>query len=71
MPMPNWWNWSGSSSVQSRWPTCIPMTKNVLNELEKRLATGPLRHDADVPFFHFYGGKMQRDVLAGSLAGRV
>ena len=23
-----------------------PMTKNVLNELEKRLATGPLRHDA-------------------------
>lgn len=40
-----------------------PMTKNVLNELEKRLATGPLRHDADVPFFHFYGGKMQKDVL--------
>src|SRR5271169_1201749 len=40
-----------------------PMTKNVLNELEKRLATGPLRHDADVPFFRFYGGKMQKDVL--------
>jgi 8-oxo-dGTP pyrophosphatase MutT (NUDIX family) len=40
-----------------------PMTKNVLNELEKRLATGPLRHDADVPFFHFYGGKMQQDIL--------
>ncbi|MGB9118500.1 NUDIX hydrolase [Bradyrhizobium sp.] len=40
-----------------------PMTKNVLNELEKRLATGPLRHDADVPFFHFYGGRMQKDVL--------
>jgi 8-oxo-dGTP pyrophosphatase MutT (NUDIX family) len=40
-----------------------PMTKKVLNELEKRLTTGPLRHDADVPFFHFYGGKMQRDVL--------
>ncbi len=40
-----------------------PMTKNVLNELEKRLATGPLRHDTDVPFFHFYGGKMQKDVL--------
>jgi 8-oxo-dGTP pyrophosphatase MutT (NUDIX family) len=40
-----------------------PMTRNVLNELERRLAAGPLRHDADMPFFHFYGGKMQRDVL--------
>src|SRR5438477_142124 len=40
-----------------------PMTKNVLGELEKRLATGPLRHDAPVPFFHFYGGRMQKDVL--------
>src|SRR6201986_670530 len=40
-----------------------PMTRNVLNELEKRLATGPLKHDAAVPFFHFYGGKMQKDVL--------
>jgi 8-oxo-dGTP pyrophosphatase MutT (NUDIX family) len=40
-----------------------PMTRNVLNELEKRLATGPLSHDAPVPFFHFYGGKMHRDVL--------
>ncbi len=40
-----------------------PMTRNVLNELEKRLAAGPLRHDADVPFFHFYGGRMHRDVL--------
>jgi 8-oxo-dGTP pyrophosphatase MutT (NUDIX family) len=39
------------------------MTRNVLNELEKRLASGPLSHDASVPFFHFYGGKMQRDVL--------
>src|SRR6202011_948748 len=38
-----------------------PMTKNVLGELERRLATGPLRHDAAVPFFHFYGGKMQKD----------
>lgn len=42
-----------------------PMTKNVLGELEKRLAAGPLRHDADVPFFHFYGGKMQKDILPG------
>jgi 8-oxo-dGTP pyrophosphatase MutT (NUDIX family) len=41
-----------------------PMTKNVLGELEKRLATGPLRHDVDVPFFHFYGGRMHKDVLA-------
>jgi 8-oxo-dGTP pyrophosphatase MutT (NUDIX family) len=40
-----------------------PMTRNVLGELEKRLATGPLDHDAPVPFFHFYGGKMQKDVL--------
>jgi 8-oxo-dGTP pyrophosphatase MutT (NUDIX family) len=40
-----------------------PMTRNVLGELEKRLATGPLRHDAAVPFFHFYGGKMHKDVL--------
>ncbi len=40
-----------------------PMTKNVLNELEKRLSTGALRHDAEMPFFHFYGGKMQKDVL--------
>ena len=39
------------------------MTRNVLNELEKRLGTGPLRHDADVPYFHFYGGKMHRNVL--------
>jgi 8-oxo-dGTP pyrophosphatase MutT (NUDIX family) len=40
-----------------------PMTKKVLNELDRRLATGPLSHDAPVPFFHFYGGKMQKDVL--------
>jgi 8-oxo-dGTP pyrophosphatase MutT (NUDIX family) len=40
-----------------------PMTKNVLNELDKRLATGALRHDADVPFYHSYSGKMHRDVL--------
>ncbi len=39
------------------------MTRNVLNELDRRLATGALRHDADVPFYHFYGGKMRRDVL--------
>ena len=63
MPMPNWSNWSGSRSARSRSPTCIPMTRNVLDELEKRLATGPLSHDAPVPFFHFYGGKMQKDVL--------
>src|ERR1700740_3290442 len=39
-----------------------PMTRNVLGELEKRLASGPLNHEAPVPFFHFYGGKMQKDV---------
>jgi 8-oxo-dGTP pyrophosphatase MutT (NUDIX family) len=43
-----------------------PMTRNVLNELEKRLATGPLSHDAPVPFFHFYGGKMHKDVLGAT-----
>ncbi|MEO6381258.1 MAG: NUDIX hydrolase [Nitrobacter sp.] len=41
------------------------ITRNVLGELENRLAAGPLRHDADVPFFHFYGGRMHRDVLPG------
>ena len=40
-----------------------PMTKNVLNELNQRLATGPLSHDAPMPFFHFYSGKMHKDVL--------
>src|ERR1700730_5991308 len=43
-----------------------PMTRNVLNELEKRLASVSLSHDAAVPFFHFYGGKMQKDVLGQS-----
>ena len=43
-----------------------PMTKNVLNELDKRLATGALHHDADVPFYHFYSGKMHRDILVAS-----
>jgi 8-oxo-dGTP pyrophosphatase MutT (NUDIX family) len=42
------------------------MTRNVLGELEKRLATGPLSHDTAVPFFHFYGGRMHRDVLGAS-----
>src|SRR6201986_1035504 len=40
-----------------------PRPRNRLRQLEKRLATGPLKHDAAVPFFHFYGGKMQKDVL--------
>ena len=40
-----------------------PMTKNVLGELERRLATGPLRHDTPVPFFHFYGGRMHNEIL--------
>jgi 8-oxo-dGTP pyrophosphatase MutT (NUDIX family) len=41
------------------------MTKNVLNQLQQRLATGPLRHDAPLPFFHWYSGKMQLDMLPG------
>lgn len=39
------------------------MTKNVLNQLQKRLETGPLRHDAPLPFFHWYNGKMQLDMI--------
>ena len=39
------------------------MTRMVLRELDARLATGPLSHAADVPFFHFYGGRMQRDII--------
>ena len=42
-----------------------PMTVKVLDQLEKRLAAGPLRHDAPLPFFHFYGGKMQMDMMPG------
>ncbi len=40
------------------------MTRNVLGELQRRLATGPLRHDAPLPFFHSYGGKMHKYTLA-------
>lgn len=40
-----------------------PITGNMLGELEKRLVTGLLRHDASVPFFHFYGGRIHKDVL--------
>lgn len=39
------------------------MTKNVLNQLQKRLALGPLSHDAPLPFFHWYNGKMQMDMI--------
>jgi 8-oxo-dGTP pyrophosphatase MutT (NUDIX family) len=39
------------------------MTTRVLEELAQRLATGPLRHDAEVPFFRADGGGMRRDVL--------
>jgi 8-oxo-dGTP pyrophosphatase MutT (NUDIX family) len=42
-----------------------PMTTRVLTQLEKRLASGPLHHDAAIPFFHFYGGKMNMDMLPG------
>jgi hypothetical protein len=39
------------------------MTKNVLNQLQKRLAQGPLSHNAPLPFFHWYSGKMQMDLI--------
>ncbi len=39
------------------------MTKQVLGQLHKRLESGPLRHDAPVPFFHWYNGGMQLDML--------
>jgi 8-oxo-dGTP pyrophosphatase MutT (NUDIX family) len=44
------------------------MTTKVLDELARRLATGPLRHDAEVPFFRAEGGgvRMRRDVLGAS-----
>jgi 8-oxo-dGTP pyrophosphatase MutT (NUDIX family) len=42
-----------------------PMTKKVLAELEKRLASGPLRHDWPLPFFHHFGGRMQMELLPG------
>ena len=42
-----------------------PMTIRVLEQLEKRLQSGPLRHDAPIPFFHFFGGKMQMEMMPG------
>src|ERR1700744_4229996 len=30
------------------------MTRNALNALAQRLQAGPLRHDAPIPFYHFY-----------------
>lgn len=39
------------------------MTKMVLRELDARLAQGPLSHAAEVPFFHYQGGKMLRDTI--------
>jgi 8-oxo-dGTP pyrophosphatase MutT (NUDIX family) len=40
-----------------------PMTKRVLTELERRLATGPLDHGAEVPFWHFQAGQWHKDML--------
>ena len=40
-----------------------PMTKRVLTELERRLATGPLNHGAEVPFWHFSAGQWHKDML--------
>lgn len=44
-----------------------PMTVKVLQQLEIRLASGPLQHDAPIPFFHFFGGKMQMEMLSGNV----
>ncbi len=44
-----------------------PMTVQVLRQLEIRLTLGPLRHDAPIPFFHFFGGKMQMEMLPGKV----
>src|SRR5256714_2467581 len=41
------------------------LTKSVPADSDRRLGTGPLSHDAAVPFFHFHGGRMHRDVLGG------
>jgi 8-oxo-dGTP pyrophosphatase MutT (NUDIX family) len=43
-----------------------PMTKRVLTELETRLATGPLDHGAEVPFWHFSAGQWHRDMLGAA-----
>ncbi|MBX9709422.1 MAG: NUDIX hydrolase [Xanthobacteraceae bacterium] len=37
------------------------ITRQVLDELEARLAAGPLSHRVTVPFFHFRRGTMQRE----------
>ena len=42
------------------------MTKAVLRQLELRLANGPLRHDAPIPFFHWYDGAMRMDTLTAT-----
>jgi hypothetical protein len=44
---------AGHKAATSRWGRSRPV-----------FATGPLRYDAPVPFLHFYGGKMQKDILS-------
>lgn len=39
------------------------ITRHVLSEMEVRLAAGPLSHRGPVPFFHFRGGALQRNVI--------
>jgi 8-oxo-dGTP pyrophosphatase MutT (NUDIX family) len=39
------------------------MTQSVLNELEARLAMGPLTHQTDVPFFYYRNGTQLRETL--------
>jgi 8-oxo-dGTP pyrophosphatase MutT (NUDIX family) len=40
------------------------ITRAVLRELEQRLATGPLRHDAPIAFFHYHRDALRVDTLA-------
>lgn len=39
------------------------ITRRVLDELQARLAAGPLSHAAAVPFYHFRAGRMLRDMI--------
>src|SRR5512132_807542 len=54
---------NGTAATQARRVNAAGLHPHRRVALSRRLATGPLRHDAPVPFFHFYGGKMQKDVL--------
>jgi 8-oxo-dGTP pyrophosphatase MutT (NUDIX family) len=46
-----------------RHPDVHHMTQSVMDELETRLAMGPLTHQVDVPFFYYRNGTQLRDTL--------